>query len=35
VDAPQLRDGQMVKTRPYVEATDPNAQGTPGVQNGR
>jgi membrane fusion protein (multidrug efflux system) len=35
VDAPQLRDGQMVKTRPYVEAMDPNAQGTPGVQNGR
>ena len=35
VDAPQLRDGQTVKTRPYVDATEPNAQGTPGVQNGR
>jgi RND family efflux transporter MFP subunit len=35
VDAPQLRDGQMVKTRPYVDATEPNPQGTPGVQNGR
>jgi membrane fusion protein (multidrug efflux system) len=35
VDAPQLRDGQMVKTRPYVDAAEPAAQGTPGVQNGR
>ena len=35
VDAPQLRDGQMVKTRPYVDATEPNPQGAPGVQNGR
>jgi membrane fusion protein (multidrug efflux system) len=35
VDAPQLRDGQLVKTQPYVDATEPNAQGTPGVQNGR
>jgi RND family efflux transporter MFP subunit len=28
VDSPQLRDGQIVKTRPYVPSGDSNTQGT-------